>query len=87
MHCDLAAGYWEEWLSHLATLAAELAAEAVLHPGHGAPAGLELLSWQRRYIEQFVEALRSADWSDTELPKRSVLEARPNTWETMSSAS
>ena len=75
MHCYLADGFWEEWLAHLDTLAADLPSDAVLHPGHGDPAGLALLDWQRRYIERFIEAVRSADWSDVDRAKLSVLES------------
>ena len=75
MHCYLADGFWEEWLAHLDTLAADLPIDAVLHPGHGDPAGLALLDWQRRYIERFIEAVRSADWSDVDRAKLSVLES------------
>ena len=36
-----------EWLEHIATLRGELPGDALLHPGHGDPAGPELLDWQR----------------------------------------
>jgi glyoxylase-like metal-dependent hydrolase (beta-lactamase superfamily II) len=66
MHCFLADGYWEDWLAHIQALAAQLPSDATLHPGHGKPAGLDLLTWQRGYLERFLEAVRGADWSDAE---------------------
>jgi glyoxylase-like metal-dependent hydrolase (beta-lactamase superfamily II) len=60
-HCYLADGYWEQWLEHIARLEDELDPGATLHVGHGDPATLELLAWQRGYIETFVEAIRSDD--------------------------
>jgi glyoxylase-like metal-dependent hydrolase (beta-lactamase superfamily II) len=75
MHCYLADGHWESWLANLDLLAADLPAETTFMPGHGDEAGRELLDWQRGYIERFVEAVRSADWSDTERAKLVVSEA------------
>jgi glyoxylase-like metal-dependent hydrolase (beta-lactamase superfamily II) len=75
MHCYLADGYWEDWLANIATLSAELPSDAVLYPGHGDRAGLELLAWQRGYIERFVEAVRGADWSDADRARATVIEA------------
>jgi len=72
MHCYLADGHWKEWLRNAESLAAELQDDAVLHLGHGGPAGLDLLAWQRGYIERFVEAVRMADWSDEDRAKADV---------------
>ena len=74
MHCYLADGHWEEWLANIARLSAELPSNAALHPGHGDPGGLELLGWQRSYIERFIEAVRVGEWSDPERAKRGVVE-------------
>jgi glyoxylase-like metal-dependent hydrolase (beta-lactamase superfamily II) len=75
MHCYLADGYWEPWLANIERLSAELPARAVLRPGHGDQADSSLLAWQRGYIEQFVEAVGRADWTDVDRAKRSVIEA------------
>ena len=75
MHCYLADGHWEPWLANLGRLAADLPAGVTLLPGHGDPAGLELLDWQRGYIDRFIEAVRAGDWSDSERAKRGVVEA------------
>ena len=64
MHCYLADGRWEEWLTNIESLTAGLEPEALLHVGHGDPAGPGLLAWQRDYIGHFVDAVRMADWSD-----------------------
>jgi glyoxylase-like metal-dependent hydrolase (beta-lactamase superfamily II) len=57
MHAYLADGFHEEWLAHFPRLRAELPADVVLYPGHGAPGGLEMLAWQERYIATFLEAV------------------------------
>jgi glyoxylase-like metal-dependent hydrolase (beta-lactamase superfamily II) len=75
MHCYLADGHWESWLTNLDTLAAELPAGVSLLPGHGDQAGRELLDWQRGYIERFVGAVQAGDWSDPERAKQGVVEA------------
>jgi len=56
-HSYLADGYAEQWLGTLTRLEKELAPEATLYVGHGAPAGLELIEAQRRYVEAFVSAV------------------------------
>jgi glyoxylase-like metal-dependent hydrolase (beta-lactamase superfamily II) len=75
MHAYLADGFHEQWLEHIATLRGELPGDALLHPGHGDPAGPELLDWQQNYIRTFVDAVRRADWSDPVRAKASVVEA------------
>ena len=61
MHAYLADGFAERWLENLARAKRELPADAELLMGHGEPArGLEILDWQRGYIEEFLAALRSA---------------------------
>jgi glyoxylase-like metal-dependent hydrolase (beta-lactamase superfamily II) len=64
-HAYLADGFWVQWLEHIERLEAELDPDSTLYPGHGEPGGLELLGWQRSYIETFVGAMRDADWSDS----------------------
>jgi glyoxylase-like metal-dependent hydrolase (beta-lactamase superfamily II) len=75
MHAYLADGFHEQWLEHIATLRGELPGDALLHPGHGDPAGPELLDWQQNYIRTFVDAVRRADWSDPERAKAAVIDA------------
>jgi glyoxylase-like metal-dependent hydrolase (beta-lactamase superfamily II) len=75
MHCYLADGFWEEWLANIETLTADLPADVVLHPGHGDATTPDLFAWQRRYIEEFIEAVRSADWSDVDRARQTVLDA------------
>lgn len=65
MHAYLADGFAERWLENLARAKRELPADAELLMGHGEPArGLEILDWQRGYIEEFLAALRSAVETD-----------------------
>ncbi len=63
VHAFLQDGMWESWLRALARLERELHPDATLYVGHGAPAGLELLAAQRRYIEAFVAAVQqTSSW-------------------------
>jgi len=75
MHSYLADGHWEQWLRNIDTLSAELQRDTVLHPGHGEPAGVELLAWQRAYIERFVDAVGSADWEHEDRAKAAIAAA------------
>ncbi len=75
MHAYLADGFHEKWLEHIAALRSELPGDALLYPGHGDPAGPELLDWQADYIRTFVDAVRRADWSDPERAKAAVIDA------------
>ena len=57
MHAYLADGFADQWIEHFALLREQLPADALLHPGHGESAGLELLEWQERYITTFLNAV------------------------------
>src|SRR6266545_2504197 len=72
-HCYLADGFWEEWLKNIDRLERELPAEATLYIGHGEPASPEVFSWQRGYIENFVDAVKNADWLNPEQAKAEVV--------------
>ena len=74
MHAYLADGYYDQWLVHIERLAKELPADATLHIGHGGPVTPAHLSWQREYIETFLDAVRTADWSDFGAARAAVLE-------------
>jgi glyoxylase-like metal-dependent hydrolase (beta-lactamase superfamily II) len=75
MHSFLADGHWDRWLANLERLRRELPPEAVLHVGHGGPASLDVLDWQRSYIEGFLETVRRANWTDPEAAKAEVASA------------
>lgn len=72
-HCYLADGFHEEWLENIARARAGLPAGVTLHPGHGEPCGAEALDWQEGYIKTFLEAVRTADWSDPEAARAAVI--------------
>lgn len=75
MHAYLADGYAEEWLHNIDRLQATLPAAATLYVGHGAPAGLEILTAQRTYIDAFVTAVRD-HLDDDEDTRRAAVVAR-----------
>jgi glyoxylase-like metal-dependent hydrolase (beta-lactamase superfamily II) len=75
MHSYLADGFHEEWLGHIERLTGELPAGTTLHIGHGEPASLDLLEWQRGYITAFVDAVREADWAEPDAATASVAAA------------
>ena len=61
MHAYLADGCYQEWLGALDKWHEALPEDALLYQGHGdAPVSKAKLSWQRTYIERFVEAVRSS---------------------------
>jgi glyoxylase-like metal-dependent hydrolase (beta-lactamase superfamily II) len=72
-HCYLADGFHQEWLANIARARRELPAGVTLHPGHGEPCGAEALDWQERYINRFLEAVGTADWSDADVARQSVV--------------
>jgi glyoxylase-like metal-dependent hydrolase (beta-lactamase superfamily II) len=72
-HCFLGDGFYEEWLANIETLRTRFPKDAVLHVGHGGPAGPEMWDWQREYIERFVEAVSGADWSNPDQAKAAVV--------------
>jgi glyoxylase-like metal-dependent hydrolase (beta-lactamase superfamily II) len=71
-HCYLADGFHTQWLANLDRVAAALPVGATLHPGHGEPCGLEVLAWQRGYLETMLEAMERADWSAPEDARATV---------------
>jgi glyoxylase-like metal-dependent hydrolase (beta-lactamase superfamily II) len=71
-HCFLADGFHELWLANIEELQARFHADAVFHIGHGGPVGPSAFDWQRRYIETFLEAVRT-DWSQPERAHASVV--------------
>jgi glyoxylase-like metal-dependent hydrolase (beta-lactamase superfamily II) len=73
MHCYLADGYWESWLSNISRLRAPLAPGAELHFGHGEPTATDPFDWQEGYINTFVEAVHEADRSDLDAAKERVV--------------
>jgi glyoxylase-like metal-dependent hydrolase (beta-lactamase superfamily II) len=72
-HCFLADGFHEEWLRNIQTLRERFPSDAVLHIGHGGPAGPADWDWQRRYIETFLEAVEAADWSNRDRAHAAVV--------------
>jgi glyoxylase-like metal-dependent hydrolase (beta-lactamase superfamily II) len=75
MHCFLGDGFHREWLANIDRLSARFPADAVLYIGHGGPVDAGAWEWQRGYIETFVAAVQSGDWSDPESAKAGVVEA------------
>jgi glyoxylase-like metal-dependent hydrolase (beta-lactamase superfamily II) len=72
-HCYLADGFYVEWLANIEKLRTQFPDDAVFHVGHGGPVGGEMWDWQRRYIETFVDAVESVDWSESEQATSTVV--------------
>lgn len=72
-HCYLADGFHQQWLASIARVSEELPAGVTLHPGHGEPCGAEALDWQRHYIETFLDAIGSSDWSHPDQARATVV--------------
>jgi glyoxylase-like metal-dependent hydrolase (beta-lactamase superfamily II) len=73
-HAYLADGFYEAWLANLERLRQELPADASLLTGHGGPVTPAHFDVQREYVETFVDALRSADWSQPDQARAAVVE-------------
>jgi glyoxylase-like metal-dependent hydrolase (beta-lactamase superfamily II) len=65
-HCYLADGFYADWLVNIEKLRARFSEDAVFYIGHGGPVGPAMWDWQRGYIERFLDAVSSADWSEHE---------------------
>ena len=73
-HAYLADGFFEGWLGHLDRLQRELPADATLHVGHGGPVTPDRFDEQRLYVETFVDAVRSADWSQPDNARAAIVQ-------------
>jgi glyoxylase-like metal-dependent hydrolase (beta-lactamase superfamily II) len=72
-HCYLADGYHHQWLANIEMLRERFPADVVFHVGHGGPVGANEFDWQRRYIEDFLDAVHTADWSKPERAHAAVV--------------
>jgi glyoxylase-like metal-dependent hydrolase (beta-lactamase superfamily II) len=72
-HCFLADGFHQEWLENIETLRERFPSDAVFYVGHGGPVGPALWDWQRTYIETFLGAVETADWSKPEQAQTEVI--------------
>ena len=52
----------------------DLPSDATLHIGHGGPVTPAHFSWQREYVETFLDAVRTADWTQPDVARRPVVE-------------
>jgi len=66
VHAYLTDGHTQAWLDHLQELKKSLKDVSLLYPGHGLPGGLELLDWQKQYIESYLANLKPL-WSDKQI--------------------
>ncbi len=67
MHPYMADGHSARWLATLDLLASELADVGTLYPGHGDPAGPDVLAEQRRYLLYYRELVRRLSGGQTTL--------------------
>jgi len=54
VHAYMADGHFVEWLQNLTRLEKELSNVHMIYPGHGVSGATELLTWQKRYIREYV---------------------------------
>ena len=73
-HAYLADGFFVEWLANIERLRAALPADATLHIGHGGPVTPAHFDRHQEYVETFVEAVRSAEWSQPDKARTAVVE-------------
>ena len=73
-HAYLADGFFEEWLGHLDRLQRELPGDATLHIGHGGPVTPDRFDEQRLYVGTFVDAVRSANWSQPDNARATIVQ-------------
>jgi glyoxylase-like metal-dependent hydrolase (beta-lactamase superfamily II) len=59
MHCFFRDGHTHEWIASLHRLTNTFDHDAILYSGHGEPAGTEIVSWHKGYVEAFVGTLHS----------------------------
>jgi glyoxylase-like metal-dependent hydrolase (beta-lactamase superfamily II) len=72
-HCFLADGFYRQWLENIEELRERFPSDAVFHIGHGGPASPADWDWQRSYIETFLDAVTSAEWSSPEAAHATVV--------------
>jgi len=53
VHAYLTDGHSSAWLKNISRLEGELQGAERLYPGHGAAGGLEILGWERTYLEAY----------------------------------
>lgn len=58
VHAYLSDGHVNEWLGNLATLERALRDVSTIYPGHGEPGSLEILNWQRNYINTYLSSVK-----------------------------
>jgi glyoxylase-like metal-dependent hydrolase (beta-lactamase superfamily II) len=66
VHAYLSDGHVSEWLQHLQELKRTLKDMIILYPGHGLAGGVEMLDWQKQYIEHYLENLKPL-WADKKI--------------------
>ncbi|MEL7181423.1 MAG: MBL fold metallo-hydrolase [Pseudomonadota bacterium] len=64
MHPYMADNTNPEWRAALDGIRLELAEDAVLYVGHGAPVTPGFLAWQKDYLSVFERVLADQDWTD-----------------------
>jgi glyoxylase-like metal-dependent hydrolase (beta-lactamase superfamily II) len=73
-HPFTADGHSGPWLAALDVLASDLAGTGRLYPGHGEPAGLDLLADQRRYLLYYRELVRRLSGGEPQLSEAAKAE-------------
>jgi putative intracellular protease/amidase/glyoxylase-like metal-dependent hydrolase (beta-lactamase superfamily II) len=67
LHAYAADAHTFEWLRNLDRLIAELSGFDRIYPGHGESGGVELLQWQKHYLQELRSAITALAKNNTEL--------------------
>jgi glyoxylase-like metal-dependent hydrolase (beta-lactamase superfamily II) len=67
VHAFLTDGHSTQWLKNLKRLAVELQGVDMIYPGHGDAGGLEMLTWEMSYLQEYRKTVASLANGDSKL--------------------
>jgi glyoxylase-like metal-dependent hydrolase (beta-lactamase superfamily II) len=67
VHAYLSDGHITQWLKNLDRLGTELEGVERIYPGHGDSGGLEMIDWERGYLEEYRQTVATLAHGDTRL--------------------
>jgi glyoxylase-like metal-dependent hydrolase (beta-lactamase superfamily II) len=67
VHAFLSDGHSTQWLKNLDRLAIDLKGVDTIYPGHGDAGGLEMLDWERSYLQEYRQTVTALAHGDSKL--------------------